>query len=649
MKLNIYILLLSTLLTGAFSACDYNEHYFDGFEEESIPKNLAQYQYIFQPGDVGTIVTALRANKNHADSLLATAFNTDKVFSEALPAATLIPYLLKSKYVAGDVGSSAQITYNYNLGRDSIVTGLSTSPYEISEADYELIWGELYPLAFTPKKSPSTNIPIILKERFPNTIKGEFKNVEYYYSTEEPVDATIEEPIWEEDFQNYNAGSGVMVSIDGWINKDLKANIGWQNRVFATTGNKYAQVSAFNSGSVHDVRLITKVIDLTSPFTNPEFSFDIVVGNYNANCLSIELSENFDGKEVNIATATWKDITSSFTIPQPSSGYTTWASAGTLNLKQYNGKKVYISFRYTGDDTSTPKKTTTYQVDNVKVYNLKPGIAVEKSELTYASYEYNGSAWAKTADSKISLQPTDYTAMGITYLKTVDAPNYLPNYLKMKFSYAQDGASKVIVYKTSKTECYADEYVYSASTRLWSVNSFIETKTDQFVFANVDGVKRWIFDPTFASVLSKADFQIVVEYVRVNQAVDNPKLFNATYKNAEYYYGFGASFPNVSYRDKDRSNDPLYPIDGTAEEKEAFCNLRTIEGLQVFLGIKYPDATPLTSGVVQMAKLTIPIFSSHISTTTTENWTYTFECTGNKEWKFIQRESKENKTIEKAE
>lgn len=646
MKLNIYPLLLSALLTGAFSACDYNEHNFDNFEEETTPKNVGKYEYTFLSGDVSTIVTALRANKTQADSLLATAFNADKMFSEALPASTLIPYLLKSKYIAGDVGSSAQVTYEYNLGRDSIVTGLSTSPYVVSDADYKLIWGELYPTAFTPDKSPETSIPTILKKGFVDAKKGTFKNVEYYYSSEEPVDAAIEEAVWNEDFQKYDAGSGVLVNIDSWINKDLKNNLGWQNREYSN--NKYAQVSAYKTGLVHDVRLITKVIDLTSPISNPQFSFDIVVGNFTVNSLSIELSENFDGKEANIASATWKDVTSSFTIPQPASGYSTWASAGTLDLKKYIGKKVYISFRYIGDDTSTPKKTTTYQIDNVKVYNLKPGVAVKKSELVYASYEYNGTAWSKTADTKISLQPTDYTTMGVTYLSTAAAPQYLSKYLKLKFPYAQDGASKVIIYKTSKTACYADTYVHSAAKQEWAVNNFIETRTDQFVFANVDGVKQWIFDPTFESVLSKADFQLVVEYVRVNQAVDNPKLYNTTYKNAEYYYGFSANYPNITYRDKDRTNDPLYPISGSSQEKEDFCNKRTVEGLQVFLGIKYPDATPLTSGVVQMAKLTVPVYSSHISTTTTENWTYTFECTGNKEWKFIQRESKENKTIEKA-
>lgn len=637
-----YILLFATILTATFSACDYNERNFDGFEDLSKPKNVAAYKDTFSEADVATIVKALNANKNAQDSATAKIFNADKMFSASAPASTLMPYFLTSKYYAVDVKSSAQVTYQYKEGRNETVTNLSTAPYALTDNDYKLIWGDKYVTSLTPAKSPEKSIPTILAKNVASPVEGMFKNVEYYYSSEEPVTTTVENEIIEEDFEAYPAGTGVLVTIDGWINKDLKGNIGWQNRAYSN--NNYAQVSSYNSKAVNDVRLITKVIDLTAT-TNPKFTFDVVVGNFTVNCLSIEISDNFDGKEANIAAATWKDVTSSFTIPQPASGYTTWASAGTLDLKAYKGKKVYISFKYSGDDTSTPKKTTTYQIDNVKAFDEIAGQDVKHKELQYAAYTYTNSKW-QAATSVITLQPADYDAMGLKFLTTVQAPNFLPAYLRLKLPFAQEGDTKTIVYKTSATSCYADEYIYTAGK--WNANTFIITKTEQFVFSN----KGWVFDPTFRVIMVKGkeatdDYMMIVNYVKAHQAVENPALISS-YGDSEYYYGFSANYGNITYRDKDRSLDTTYPKTGTLAEKAAFMDQRTIEAMKLYLTLKFPNAQTQVNGIDQMAEVRGLIYSNPISTNTNENWTYTFQCIGDKEWKYIQRES-EFHTIEKAE
>lgn len=637
-----YILLLATILTATFSACDYNERNFDGFEDLSKPKNVANYKDTFTDADVATIVKALNANKNAQDSATAKIFNADKMFSAAAEASVLMPYWLTSKYYAADIKSSAKVTYPYKEGRNKTVTNLSTVPYALTDSDYKLIWGDKYVTSFTPAKSPEKSIPTILAKNITSPVEGTFKNVEYYYSTEEPVTTTIENEVFEEGFEGYPAGSGVLVAIDGWINKDLKGSIGWQSRVFSN--NNYTQVSAFNSKTVNDVRLITKAIDLSAT-TNPKFTFDIVVGNFTVNCLSIEVSENFDGKEANITTATWKDVTSSFSIPQPASGYTTWASAGTLDLKAYKGKKVYISYKYSGDDTSTPKKTTTYQIDNVRAFDEIIGQDVKHKELQYAAYEYTNSKW-QVASSVISLQPADYDAMGLKFLTTAQAPNFLPVYLKLKFPFAQEGDAKTIVYKISATSCYADEYTFSGGK--WTVNTFILTKTEQFVFST----KGWVFDPTLRVMMVKGkeatdDYMIIVNYVKAHQAIDNPALVSS-YGDSEYYYGFSANYGNITYRDKDRSLDTTYPKSGTSAEKAAFMDQRTIDAMKIYLTIKFPNAQTQVNGIDQFAEVRGLIYSNPVSTNTNEYWTYTLQCVGDKEWKYIQRES-EFGTIEKAE
>lgn len=625
-----YIYLVVALLAGTFSACDYNEHYFDDFDEKTRPENVAQYEYTFQDADVATIVSGLKANKNRQDSLLADAFSKSKVFSKNMPAATLIPYLLKSKYYTVDLASKASVTYKYDELRDSVVTGLSTKAHTFDDADYKIVWGTPFAKAFTPNKAPEKNIPAVLKERFKDAKKGEFKNVAYEYSTKEPIDATVEgKTLWSDDFEGQYAAYDV-INKKGWQSQDLKGTYNWQAKTF--DNSFFAEVSSYKSKGDNELWLVSPTLDL-SAISNPHFSFDICVRNpAGDNLLTVWVSKDFDG--TNIEKAKWTNVTKSFTIPTPTTSMNDFENAGMGSLESFAGEKVHVAFKYVGNGVTG--KTTTYRIDNVKVFEAIPGIEVEKSETVYASYEFDGSAWKVTTD-KISLQPADYTAMGVSSLSVDNAPSYISKYLNSKYPYAVDGKKYVVIYKTSSSN-QADEYIYSDATGKWTPNTFVVEKTDQFVFANVDGVKQWIFDPTISRLMDKADYQIIVDYVKANEATTNAELWD-TRGNAEYYYGFSAYYPNVSYRDKDRSKDPLYPVAGTDEAKEEFCNARTIKGIQIFLAAKYPDAKPMISGVTQMAKIELKIYSSHITKRDNEMWVYTFECTGDKTWKFIQRES----------
>lgn len=634
------IFLLSTIFISFFYGCqDVNDDF--GWLDNQ-PETPSSYTYTIVDADLATIVKGLNANKNAADSATAKILNADKMFSASADPNTLIPYLLKDKYYVASVKSSALITYKYKVGRNSTVTSLSSKPYEVSEEDYKSVWGDLYVTAFTPKKSPEKNVPTILATQFANAQKGTFKNVEYYYSTDEPVDATVEERFFFEDFETVEAKKDI--ALPGWINKDILNTRTWQGLSYSN--NLCAQASSNKSKNKNDIWLITPSIDITGA-TKPLLSFDVNVRYFNGECLSVLISKDFDGNQANITKATWTDVTSSFNIP--AADMSALATAGTVEVKDFAGKKIYVAFRYQGDDTATPIRTTTYQVDNVKVFELKGGITVKDKSLQYAAYECLGeNKWQPADKSILILQPADYEAMGLTYLTTAAAPNYLPTYLKAKFPYAQDGQSQTVVYKTSKTNNYADEYIYNSKNGEWSVNTFVIEKQDQFVRSD----KGWMFDPTIIETLQKgkADtdgYMMVVNYVKQHQAIDNPALLNS-YGDTEYYYGFNANYGNISYRDKDRSVNPDYPISGTEKEKEDFLNKRTIEGITVFLNSKYPNATAVVGGIDQMAQVTVLIYSSHVTNNLNENWTYTMQCLGNKEWKFIQRES-ESGTIETAE
>jgi hypothetical protein len=180
----IFTLGMAALL---FASCDYNEKHFDGLDEASRPRNVVSYEYEITSADVTTIVSALRANKNSEDSLLAAALNTSKAFSASIPSNRLIPYVLKALYYSADPGSSAKVTFPYLLDRDESLVKLSQPSYVLTTNDYQQIWGSAtdYVSALTPAKSPATVIPSLLAERKSEAVSGDYAIVQYNYSAEE--------------------------------------------------------------------------------------------------------------------------------------------------------------------------------------------------------------------------------------------------------------------------------------------------------------------------------------------------------------------------------------------------------------------------------------------------------------------------------
>lgn len=155
--------------------------------------------------------------------------------------------------------------------------------------------------------------------------------------------------------------SGKPTALNGWLNVALQGDYTWTTKAYS--GNFYSQFSANKAPGVCEGWLITPALAVKE---NMIFSFSVCVGYYNADCLQVMISTDFDGTEEHITDAQWKDVTAEFTIPkEPTSGYGTFAPAGSVSLKEFEGKNIYIGFKYLGDGTDN--KTTTYQVDDVFV------------------------------------------------------------------------------------------------------------------------------------------------------------------------------------------------------------------------------------------------------------------------------------------
>lgn len=643
MKKIIYILLIAFV---AFSCKDFDVDE-DWVDEAERPSNLAQYEYTMVDADYTTIANGLKANKNKADTLLANQLLAAKKFTPDLDPAVLISYLLEKKYYTADVKSSAKITYMYDDARDEVLSGLSGAGHVLNDADYKLAWGDLYANSLNPEKTPAAKLPLILADNYPAPEDGSYKVLEYNYSTEMSETSIVEgyEYLFE-NFQSMGLPDNDPVAVADWINKDKVGTKSWIVKSYS--GNTYAQVTSYGGDKEkNDNWLITKKISLKDA-VDPYLLFDVNVGSWRHDGLSILVSVDFNGNADDILTATWTPITNKFDIPQaPSSGYGTIGPAGRGSLSDFKGKEnVYIAFRYEGDANSSPAKTTTYQIDNVKVCEMVVGIDVPNKGLQFASYTYSGNTWKAVGSNIITLQPADYAALGITSntMTATQAKDLLPQYMRNVIG--TEGTQKVIVYRTKVGEFYAERFTFTSGS--WVLNSTLSEQNSQFVYAQLPNKKAWIFDPTFIISATKEDYMLMVTYVQDNLvSAENPDLINATYKDSEYYYGFSANYRNITYREKDRTYDTTYPKTASDAEKVAFMNQRTKDGLAILLTLKFPDAQPMVSGVEQFAEFrSLTIYSEPGITQANVYWDYTFQCTGDKEWKFVSRKASDGRSEE---
>ena len=605
-----------------FSCTDFNDQ-FEGLEDLTTPKNLVTYYYTLTEANYSDISKlALAKAETKEDSAKAKSIADNMYFTENVPAGNYVPYLLKSLFPYGDVGTAAMVTYAFGNDKPDYFSQLRTINI-LNAEDYMVAWGSQteYLEALTRKHTPAEKLPLVLKSKFPNAADGEYKFVQYDYIDEEDP---VGQEFYKQDWTGHSVSSSspyVPISEEGWMTVDLKGALDWQCRVFS--GNNYAQASSHNSGAINEAYLISPEIDLTDA-SGAKFTFDVVVGYWNANCLSVLISDDFDGTESGIEEATWTNLTSNFTLPEFAGGYSPWGNAGVADMSNYEGKKVHIAFKYDGDGRSAddrgedPLKTTTYQIDNIIISSLPTG------EKQYVVYNYDGTTW-RPADSKkfVALQLADYAAMGKEYFSSSDAPKYIPTFLLNKFPYAQAGDVKTVVYRTSSTVTYSGATEYTFVGGQWVAEDFIEDVTAQFKVYEAG----WLFDPTVDYVMEKPDYQLVVDYVRDNI---NPGYLDS-YKTAEFYYGFASYYGNVSfrlsYRDDYAELDTELSALETPEEKVELLYERLKEGMEIFTQLRFPDAVPTVSGVEVFYNITTNIYYANGTSSADDGLRmYTFKC-----------------------
>ncbi|WP_073344950.1 choice-of-anchor J domain-containing protein [Bacteroides congonensis] len=548
MKKNLFLSIVAVL---SLAGCDYNDKYFDGLDEMTEPANVIKLNYTLIDADYAAI-SDNKTNQSIAkeagkDKALGYVKN-DHYFTEDAPAATYVPAFLANKYYTADNGSSVKVTFNYKENKSELLSDYSSIKiYEPTNQDYAAIYGAT---AFAPYLNADTKNKLSdLLDGYKEPEEGDVVFIDYRVANGTSPDDYLKDPLLWENFSNIATGD--LTTLKDWKNGGdwfISSKGGTEWKVTSYDNNNYLQYSAYKTEGECIAWLVTPEITLG---TDDYLSFDVKVGNWNADCLTVLISKDFDGSNVDAADI-WTDITDQFIIPSaPSKGYGDFASAGKFSLASYNGEKVYIAFKYTGDGVN--KKTTTYQIDNIMIGTQLPVGSGLNSEPAYGLKVYNKGKWESQNKNVCLLSYADYIEMGLYSLNfTSEKPavNYIPTYLASQVAYPLDGDVRVVVYRYNdgkQTTARSDEYVYSSEASKWIANSRIVSKTEQYVLS--DG--QWNYDPSTVITLNadKTDMEATTFYTAIVEWVkSNHKEFVTSFGNNEYYYGSSYYQNNFDFR-----------------------------------------------------------------------------------------------------
>lgn len=609
---------LATVLM--FSGCDYNEKNFEGLDEMARPTNVFSKTYTLTEADYAAI------SSNKTNEALAKEAGVDKelgyvkndlFLSEKIPGATYIPAFLAATYYTADDGSSVKVTYKYKDAMSPLLSEYASVKYlKLADEDYELIYGSN---AYAPYLSDKNESQIykVLNENFKEAEAGTVVYTEY-----KKGEGQLDNPVMWEGFEA--AKTGDLEAMDEWF---VSAE-GNKWRVTSYDENQYVQYTANGAKGECVAWMVSPAMSVSA---NDVLSFDVNVGYYNADCLSVLISENFDGQ--NVAAATWADVTADFSIPtKPTSGYGTFATAGKISLSAYAGKKVCVAFKYEGDGAN--KKSTTYQIDNVMI-----GTAIPANTLSTPVYDvkvYDGKSWKNRSSDVLVLTYTDYADMGQNrryFTADVPAADYLPNYLAKMVAYPVDGDARVVIYRYyngSALRIYSDEYVYSGETARWALNTRIIDRTEQFVL----GDSKWNFDPSTVINLPvvKNDPTSVLYYQTITDWVkENHSNYVSTYGNNDYYYGGSAYQCNFDFRPSAwKSNVASVYGNMSDDELTKLMWERLPEAFTRALELLHADAAPI-EGIDVIYTFTFGIYDG----SSTPIWTIQYKVIGKGKFEYI--------------
>ncbi len=571
--------LLAAGLVLALSSCDENawNDKLDGFEEPPTYSKVETINYTLTADDYKTIATnsankALAEKEGEAAVAALAAVQTDCSFASEEDARLYIPALLSSSsfpYFALNNESSIKVTYNLSTNQPEEILAINTPgnvlTYKLKDADYQEAWGseEDFIPSFAPMTPADANLPAILKAALPTAVAGNYAMVTYNNSEINPVFATV--------------GSGEVsdepadgIYLDATF-ADGDADFTMENPLLPTelsyiwtldANYSCMKASAYKGGNFEaEGWLISPEIKLGAS-TNAVLTFE-QVWNYFA---SLDVAAEEATVHIREVGGAWTKLTVP-SLPEKL-GFSPWAASGDISLAAWNGKTVQIGFCY----KSTAAKAGTWEVKNIRVVvgpkpeaaPLRAAAAPVPSVQQFGFYYFDGTDWTVPANTVV-VQPSDFTAMGLTYsnFSGTQPQENIPVFLAGKYPYATDGIEKTVVYNyyaSGVTAAHASQYVKAQGE--WALNTGATvdqfTKTDNTwkynpsVIINLPYARNT--DPSYTYFMACKDWvfeNVTLKLYPGSKPADGSKPgppFIDYRNNAEFYSGSSAYYGNVDVR-----------------------------------------------------------------------------------------------------
>ena len=239
----------------------------------------------------------------------------------------------------------------------------------------------------------------------------------------------------------------------------------------------YYEASAYVGGKYLPAEswFVSSVIDLSetsNPMLKLDFAFNFLNGNKAEDFMQIKASTDYAG---DVKTATWTDLV------YDGSKFNGWNFiAQSVDLKQFEGKKITLAFAYKSTDQCAP----TAEIKNLAIVNgqywdvclfkevpesdvaaqmLKMSRASGAYANTAALYVYREGAWVEYTNDDVNVKVADpalYAEVGADYIVRPD--NIFPIYLTQNYPFAARGDKAVVIYRNSSNAVSAKEYAFTA-------------------------------------------------------------------------------------------------------------------------------------------------------------------------------------------
>ena len=395
-----------------------------------------------------------------------------------------------------------------------------------------------------------------------------------------------------------------------------------------------ADYSTISSEASNDAVTEDEIADAKSVGSNKYFSEDVLSVSYIPYLLNVELNSFDEGAacivtyNFNVENIYLSNISSPVEYTLVVADYDAMGETGP-------GEHDNFSSSLNPDDYLPAFLDTKYTtVTEGDVYKITYDYYTGTTTVRYSYYYVKDGSFSAMPTS-YELTDDDYDAMGDAtgtynnFSSSAEPEDYLPTFLGLNHPYAKAGDVFLIIYKyySGGTQTRGSEYVFDGTA--WAELKSVSEKTEQYIFNG----KTWTFDPSVAFTLESSDYEIMVTHVQNDAGLN--QYMDKAYDNSEYYFGASYYYNNLNFQlyKRQEYDADNFPSDISEADALVIMNERAVEGVEVVLKAKYPDAVPNVNGADVYFTVT---YNVYFGGGVYEDHTVKFQCTAVGEFTLVE-------------